>query len=93
MSLKKGVGSGVGSEVGSGSISLRYGSVSASKCHGSPTLASNEGCAAFIKRTKREIERWNRKVFLDYLNVRTLDDTVSTFNSFVTTETGFKHKI
>jgi hypothetical protein len=35
-SMKKGVRSGVGS--GSGSISQRYGSGSAPKCHGSPTL-------------------------------------------------------
>ncbi len=36
--MKKEVGSGVGSGSGSESISQRYGSGSAQKCHGSPTL-------------------------------------------------------
>jgi hypothetical protein len=41
-SLKKGVGSRVGSGSGSRSISQRYGSGSAPKCHGSPTLMQNK---------------------------------------------------
>jgi hypothetical protein len=40
--MKKGIGSGVGSGTGFGSNSQRYGSRSAPKCHGSPTLVRQE---------------------------------------------------
>jgi hypothetical protein len=68
---EKVVGSGVGSEEGSGSISQRYGSGSAPKCHGSPTLVllldmkglvlspqiSNEGGKGTVFRDRYLIER------------------------------------